>query len=117
MITAPSDRAYCAPRRKLGSVSAGRLPLFCDTALAGRIERAEAQLIAGASEAARRRGADPRGFVSPIAGGVASFAEEGSPFNKVAGLGFGGVPYARRSGQASPSRGVSRPEPCRRRPR
>ena len=28
----------------------------------------------------------------PIAGGVASFAGEGSPFNKVAGLGFGGVP-------------------------
>jgi GNAT superfamily N-acetyltransferase len=29
-----------------------------------------------------------------VAGGVASFAEEGSPFNKVAGLGFGGVPSA-----------------------
>jgi hypothetical protein len=29
-----------------------------------------------------------------IAGGVASFAEEGSPLNKVAGLGFGGVPSA-----------------------
>ena len=28
----------------------------------------------------------------PIAGGVASFAGQGSPFNKVAGLGFGGVP-------------------------
>jgi hypothetical protein len=70
-------------------VSAGRLPLFCDTAPAGRIERAEAQLIAGASEAARRRGADAAGFVIPIAGGVASFAEQGSPFNKVAGLGFG----------------------------
>lgn len=34
------------------------------------------------------------GFVIPIAGGVASFAEEGSPLNKVAGLGFGGVPSA-----------------------
>jgi ribosomal protein S18 acetylase RimI-like enzyme len=75
-------------------VSVGRLPLFCDTALAGRIERAEAQLTAEASEAARRRGAATRGFVIPIAGGVASFAEEGSPFNKVAGLGFGGVPDA-----------------------
>jgi hypothetical protein len=32
--------------------------------------------------------------VIPFAGGVASFAEEGSPFNKVAGLGFGGVPSA-----------------------
>jgi len=69
-------------------VSAGRLPLFCDTALAGRIERAEAQLIAKASEAARRRTADGAGFVIPIGGGVASFAEEDSPFNKVAGLGF-----------------------------
>lgn len=28
----------------------------------------------------------------PLAGGVASFAEVGSPLNKVAGLGFGGVP-------------------------
>ena len=75
-------------------MSAGRLPLFCDTALAERIERAEAQLIARASEAARRRRADGAGFVIPIAGGVASFAEEGSPFNKVAGLGFGGMPVA-----------------------
>jgi hypothetical protein len=75
-------------------MNAGRLPLFCDTALAGRIERAEAQLVALASEAARRRRADTAGFVIPIAGGVASFAEEGSPFNKIAGLGFGGVPGA-----------------------
>ncbi|HEV8276450.1 MAG TPA: GNAT family N-acetyltransferase [Streptosporangiaceae bacterium] len=73
---------------------AGRLPLFCDTGMAGRIERAEAQLIAKAGEAARRRGGDAAGFVLPVAGGVASFAEEGSPFNKVAGLGFGGVPSA-----------------------
>ena len=28
----------------------------------------------------------------PVCGGVASFAEAGSPFNKVAGLGFAGVP-------------------------
>jgi GNAT superfamily N-acetyltransferase len=75
-------------------VIAGRLPLFCDTALAGRIERVEAQLIAEAGEAARRRGGDAAGFVLPVAGGVASFAEEGSPFNKVAGLGFGGAPSA-----------------------
>ena len=75
-------------------VSAGRSPLFCDTALAGRIERAEADLIARSSGAARRRGAGLAGFVIPVAGGVASFAEEGSPFNKVAGLGFGGTPSA-----------------------
>ena len=72
-------------------VNAGRVPLFCDTALARRIELAEAQLIARASEAARRR-AGTAGFVFPIAGGMASFAEDGSPFNKVAGLGFAAVP-------------------------
>ncbi|HEY2765006.1 MAG TPA: GNAT family N-acetyltransferase [Pseudonocardiaceae bacterium] len=75
-------------------IDASRLPLFCGTALAERIERVEAQLVAKGSEAARRRRADTVGFVIPIAGGVASFAEEGSPLNKVAGLGFGGVPGA-----------------------
>jgi ribosomal protein S18 acetylase RimI-like enzyme len=66
--------------------------LFCSTALAERIERVEAQLIAAATEAAGRRRASTDPFVIPIAGGVACFAEDGSPFNKVAGLGFGGVP-------------------------
>jgi GNAT superfamily N-acetyltransferase len=75
-------------------MNAGRLPLFCDTALAERIERAEAGLIAGASEAARCRRPEAGGFVIPVAGGVAAFAEEGSPCNKVAGLGFGGAPGA-----------------------
>jgi GNAT superfamily N-acetyltransferase len=73
-------------------MDAGRLPLFCDAALAERIERVEAQLIAKGSEAARSRGTAPGGFVIPVAGGVASFAGDGSPLNKVAGLGFGGVP-------------------------
>jgi hypothetical protein len=72
-------------------MSAGHVPLFCDTALAGRIEQAEAQFIAQSSEAARRR-TGTAGFVIPIAGGAASFAVDGSPFNKVAGLGYGGVP-------------------------
>jgi GNAT superfamily N-acetyltransferase len=74
-------------------VNADRTPLFCSTALAQRIERAEAQLIAEASRAASAR-AGTAGFVIPLSGGVASFAEDGSPFNKVAGLGFGGVPSA-----------------------
>jgi ribosomal protein S18 acetylase RimI-like enzyme len=73
-------------------VTADRSPLFCDTALAERIERVETQLVAGAAEAAHRRTVDAPGFVIPIAGGVASFAEADSPFNKVAGLGFDGVP-------------------------
>src|SRR5262249_18361462 len=70
---------------------AARLPLFCNTELAARIEPAEADLIARCNEAARRR-AGTNGFVTPIAGGVASYAGDGSPYNKVAGLGFGGVP-------------------------
>jgi GNAT superfamily N-acetyltransferase len=73
-------------------VTARTPSLFCSTALAERIERVEAQLIAEAGEAARRRSPDAGGFVTPIAGGVACFAEPGSPFNKVAGLGFGDVP-------------------------
>src|SRR5919109_1395824 len=72
----------------------GRLPLFCDTVLAERIERVEAELMASASEAANRRRTGRAGFVIPIAGGVATFAEEDSRFNKVAGLGFGRVPSA-----------------------
>ena len=71
-----------------------RVPLFCDIDLAGRIERVEAQLIALASASAQRRRGDMAGFVTRVAGAVASFAEAGSPFNKVAGLGFRGVPSA-----------------------
>ncbi len=66
--------------------------MFCDTALAERLERVEAQLIAEASRAAHRRQASGDGFVISIAGGIATFAEPGSPFNKVAGLGFAGAP-------------------------
>jgi GNAT superfamily N-acetyltransferase len=73
-------------------MNAGRLSLFCDTGLAERIERVEAQLVAKGSETAHHRAVDSVSFVIPVAGGVASFAEEGSPLNKVAGLGFGGVP-------------------------
>ncbi len=71
-----------------------RVPIFCGTDLAERIERVEAQLITRGSEAAAHRRGTDTGFVIPVAGGVASFAEEGSPLNKVAGLGFGGVPSA-----------------------
>jgi GNAT superfamily N-acetyltransferase len=66
-------------------------PLFCDTDLARRIERAETTFITAANEASRRRAGDA-GFLLPLAGGVASFAEPGSPWNKVAGLGFAGRP-------------------------
>ncbi len=72
----------------------GRTSLFCDTALAARIEQAEAGLIASAGESARERRPEAGGFVISVAGGIACFAEPASPFNKVAGLGFGGVPTA-----------------------
>ena len=50
--------------------------------------------MAKGSAAARRRGTAASGFVIPIAGGVATCAGDRSPLNKVAGLGFGGVPDA-----------------------
>jgi GNAT superfamily N-acetyltransferase len=71
-----------------------RPALFCDGGLAARIERAETQLIESAARAAHRRLADGRGFVIPVGGGLATFADDDSPFNKVVGLGFGAVPTA-----------------------
>ena len=71
-------------------------PLFCDIALAQRIERVEADLIAASSRAAsRRRGEAAGGFTIPIAGGVASPSP--SPLRRStrsAGLGFAGEPDA-----------------------
>jgi GNAT superfamily N-acetyltransferase len=69
------------------------MTLFCDIALAARIERAEAELMAACAAATHRR-TGAAGLVLPIAGGMATFAEADSPFNKVAGLGFAGVPGA-----------------------
>jgi len=66
--------------------------MFATGSLARRIERAEASLIADAVESAMRRRADARGFAIRIRGGVAGFAGPESPMNKVAGLGFDGVP-------------------------
>jgi GNAT superfamily N-acetyltransferase len=64
--------------------------LFCDTALARRIDEAEVDLIRAANAAARRR--QSRGFLIPVAGGAASYAADGSPNNKVVGIGFDGLP-------------------------
>lgn len=69
-----------------------RALLFGGVALAERIEGAEVQLIAAAAEAAGRRTGGDGEFVLSIAGGAAVFAGRGSPFTKVAGLGFHGVP-------------------------
>jgi GNAT superfamily N-acetyltransferase len=60
--------------------------MFCDVALAARIEAAEARLVAEAAASVTRRVADAS--VIEVGGGVAAFTEAGSPLNKVAGLGF-----------------------------
>lgn len=90
MAAGPGPERSLSGAASLRSVRTERL--FCGTDLAERIERVETQLIAKGSEAARARRGDQVGFVIELAGGVASFAEAGSPLNKVAGLGFGGVP-------------------------
>jgi GNAT superfamily N-acetyltransferase len=69
-------------------MNAKRIPLFADVELVRRIEQAEAQLMAECVAAPP----GPAGFARPVAGGVATFADEGSPYNKVAGLGFDGLP-------------------------
>lgn len=59
--------------------------------LAAEIERAEGGFIAACGRAtAARTGGDA--FQVPLAGGVAVYAGPDSPFNKVAGAGFAGVP-------------------------
>jgi GNAT superfamily N-acetyltransferase len=67
--------------------------LFCDTVLAARIERAEVDLISTVSRASAAR-SGVAGFITPLAGGAASFAGADSPYTKVVGLGFCGVPTA-----------------------
>ncbi|MGW6726268.1 GNAT family N-acetyltransferase [Nocardia sp. NPDC055029] len=66
--------------------------MFCGVQLAARVERLEVDAIAGATRVATGRGSG--GFVREFGGGAACFAEVGSPLNKVAGVGFGGVPSA-----------------------
>jgi GNAT superfamily N-acetyltransferase len=63
--------------------------LFVSASMARRIERTEATLVEeGVTAAAEREGV----FAYRLNGGVAAFTDDGSPFNKVAGLGFDGVP-------------------------
>jgi len=62
--------------------------LFASTSLAARIERAECRLLEDGASACERRRPGAGVFTMPLAGGVATFTGEGSPLNKVAGLGF-----------------------------
>ena len=64
--------------------------LFASTSLAARIERAECRLLADSAASAARRRPGTGVFATPLAGGIATFTERGSPLNKVAGLGFEG---------------------------
>jgi len=65
--------------------------LFGSTELAARIERAESRMMASAAEVARRRDPNLEVVVIPLAGGFATWGGDGSPINKVSGLGFAGT--------------------------
>jgi ribosomal protein S18 acetylase RimI-like enzyme len=66
-------------------------PLFATTDVAQRIERAEAGLSADVGRACLARKV-PGAFVEAVGGGVAVFGGDGSPVNKVIGVGFAGAP-------------------------
>jgi GNAT superfamily N-acetyltransferase len=66
--------------------------MFATSSLAHRIERAEVELVASAAAASAHRVPESQMINRRLAGGIAVFVEEGCPFNKVAGLGFEGVP-------------------------
>ncbi|MFD3428262.1 GNAT family N-acetyltransferase [Nocardia fluminea] len=71
--------------------------MFCDTGMAGRIERMETEAIAGAVRTGLRSATSATGgFAQEIAGGAACFAGPNSPLNKVVGVGFAGVPSTAR---------------------
>jgi len=66
--------------------------LFATASLARRIERAEASLVSSSAAASALRVGPENILRRELAGGIAVFVQEGCPFNKVAGLGFDGVP-------------------------
>ena len=66
--------------------------MFATASPAKRIEGAEVGLILEGVQACARRVPADRIVVREAAGGAGVFIEPGSPFNKVAGLGFAGLP-------------------------
>jgi GNAT superfamily N-acetyltransferase len=68
------------------------MPLTASTALAARIDRAERTLVMGMADAMRATGAHVDAW--PIGGSFAVLGEADSPFNKLIGLGFDGLPDA-----------------------
>jgi GNAT superfamily N-acetyltransferase len=68
--------------------------MFATASLAARIERAECTMLMELARAAAARLGRGEVIVAPIAGGVAVHTGPGSPANKLAGLGFDGLPPA-----------------------
>lgn len=64
--------------------------LFASTDLAARIETAAADFIRASVRAVARARPETAPVAMEVAGGIAAWAGDGSPLNKVAGLGFGG---------------------------
>jgi len=62
--------------------------VFGSQELAARIERVECGLLEGGVAGARSRKPDAAFMARPIAGGISTWGGEGSPLNKIAGLGF-----------------------------
>ncbi len=68
--------------------------MFTNATLAARIERAECGMLTELTHAAMTRRGQDAVFVARVAGGLAAYTGPGSPANKLAGLGFDGVPSA-----------------------
>lgn len=67
--------------------------LFGGIEIAERVERAERSLIEDGVLAAARHDPKRRALTLPVGSGLAAWAGEGSPLNKVVGVGFGGVDW------------------------
>ena len=65
---------------------------FASTQLAAKIEAADRRSLIDAARAAAVRRGDNEVFWREFAGGVGIFIERESPLNKLAGLGFDGLP-------------------------
>ena len=68
--------------------------MFATASLAKRIESVDAGLIRTIAGAAAHRVPKEDIVIHEMHGGVAAYVEPGSPYNKAAGFGFGGVPSA-----------------------
>jgi GNAT superfamily N-acetyltransferase len=68
--------------------------MFANATLAARIEQAECGMLTELTHAATARRGQDAVFVARIGGGIAAYTGPGSPANKLAGLGFNGLPSA-----------------------